>query len=107
MVHCTGSTRWSKHKPPRNNPVLLWMGTSPDNHFKLTAGCIPARLKCLFVIEDSESSIKGLLALVQMFATGPIHQTAGMVIVGERHQPPMFNHCTMEATVVSLFSVSE
>ena len=89
MVRCTGSTRWRKHKPPRNDTVLLWMGTSPDSHFKSTAGRIPARLKCLFVVEDAESSVKGLLALVQTFATGPIRQTAGMVIVEERHQPPM------------------
>jgi len=89
MVCCTGSRRWRKHKPPRNDTVLLWMGTSPDNHFKSTAGCIPARLKCLFVVEDAESSATPLLTLVQTFATRPICQTAGMVIVKERHQPPM------------------
>jgi hypothetical protein len=89
MVFCTGSTRWRKHKPTRNDTVLLWMGTSPDSHFKLTAGCIPARLKCLFVVEDAEWSVKRLLALVQTFATGPIRQTGGMVIVEGRHQPPM------------------
>jgi len=88
-VRCTGSTRWRKHKPPRNDTVLLWMGMSPDSHFKSTAGRISTRLKCLFVVEDAESSIKELLALVQTFATGPIRQTAGMVIVEERHQPPM------------------
>jgi hypothetical protein len=44
---------------------------------------------CRFVIEEAESSIKGLLDLVQMLATGPIRQTAGMVIVEERHQPRM------------------
>jgi len=65
------------------------MGTSPDSHFKSTAGRIPARLKCLSVVEDAESSVKGLLALVQTFATGPICQTAGMVIVEETHRPPM------------------
>jgi len=89
MVRCTGSTRWRKHKPPRNDTVLLWMGTSPDSHFKLTAGHIPTRLKFLFLIKDAKSSIQGLLALVQTFATAPICQTAGMVIVEERHQPPM------------------
>jgi len=89
MVRCSGSTRWRKHTPPRNDTVLLWMGTSPDSHFELTAGPIPTPLKCLFVVEDAESSVKGLLALVQMFATGEIHQTAGMVIVEERHQRPM------------------
>jgi len=89
MVHCTGSTRGRKRKPPRHDTVLLCMGTSPDTHFKSTARHIPAHLKCLFIIEDAESSVEGLLALVQTFATGPIHQTAGMVIVEERHQPPM------------------
>jgi hypothetical protein len=65
------------------------MGNSPDSHFKSTAGRIPALLKCLFVVENAESSIKGLLALVLMYATGPIRQTDGMVMVEERHQPPM------------------
>jgi len=76
MVRSTGSTRWRKHKPPRNDTVFLWMGTSPNSHFKSTAGHSPAPLKCLFVIEDPESSVKGLLALVQTFATRPIRQTA-------------------------------
>jgi len=89
MVHCTGSTRWKKHKPPTDESVLLWMGTSPDSHFKLTAGRIPARLKCLFIVDDAELCVKGLLAFLQPFATGPIRQTAGMVLVEERHQPPM------------------
>jgi len=62
------------------------MGRSPDSHFQSTAEGIPARLNCLFVIEDAESSMKGLLALVQTFATGPIRQIAVMVIVEERHR---------------------
>jgi len=86
MVRCTGSTWWRNHEPPRNDTVLLWMGTSPDSHLESTAGWIPAQLKCVFVIEDAELSVKVLLALVQTFATGPIHQTAGVVIVEERHQ---------------------
>jgi len=89
MVCCTGSTRWRKHKPPRNDTVLLWMGTSPDSHFKSNAGGIPAQLKCLFIVKDAELSVNGLLSLVQTFATGPVRQTACMVIVEERHQPPM------------------
>ena len=89
MVLCTGSTRWRKHKPPRHDTVLLWVGISLDRHFKLTAGCIPGELNCLVVVEDIELRIKGLLALVQMFATGSIRQTASMVIVKERHHPPM------------------
>jgi len=65
------------------------MGTSAESHFKSTAGRISAQLKCLFVVEDAESSVKGLLVLVQTFATGPIRQTAGMVLVKEMHQPPI------------------
>jgi len=89
MVRCTGSTRWRKHKPPRNDTVLLWMGTSPDSHMKSAAGCIPARRKCVFVAKDAESTVKGLLVSIQKFTTGPIRQAASMIIVDERHQPPM------------------
>jgi hypothetical protein len=42
---------------------------------------------CLFVVVDAESSAKGLPALFRMFPTGPICQTAGMVIVDEMRQP--------------------
>ena len=89
MVYCTGSSRWRMHKPTRNDTVLLWMGTSPDTHFMPTAGHIPAWLNCLFIFGDAESFVKGLLAFIQTFATGPTGQTAGMVIVEERHQPPI------------------
>jgi len=89
MVRCTGSTLWRNHKPPRNDTVLLWVVTSPDRHFNSTVGQIPAWSKCLFVIKEAESSVEGLLALVHTFATGPICQTAGMLIVKERNQPPM------------------
>jgi hypothetical protein len=65
------------------------MGTSPDNPFKFTAGSIPARLKCLFIVKDAGLRVKGQLALVQTFATGTIGQTAGMVIMEERHHPLM------------------
>jgi len=65
------------------------MGTSPDSHFQSSAERIPARLRSLFIVEDAESRVKGLLALVEMFPTGPIRQTVGMVIAEERHQPPM------------------
>jgi hypothetical protein len=89
IVGCTASTRWRKHKPPGNNTVLLWMGTSPDSHFKSTAGYIPTWSKCHFVAKDAESSVKWLVALLQMCATGLTRQTAGMVIAKKRHQPPM------------------
>jgi len=89
MVHCTGSPRWRTYKAPRNNTVLFWIGTSLDSHFKSTAGRIPAWLMCLFFVEEAELSIKALVAFIQMFATWPICQTAGMAIVDERHQPAM------------------
>jgi len=89
VVLCIGSTRLRKHKAPRNDTVLLWMGTSPDSYFKSTAGHIPAQCKCVFVFEDAESSVPGLHSKVQMVSSVTLRQTAGMVIVEERHQPPM------------------
>ena len=89
VVCCTGSTRWRNHKPPRNYTVLLWMVTSSESHFKSTTGRIPTCLKCLFVVKDAKSRVKGLFTLVQTFATWLICLTAGIVIVEERHQPPM------------------
>jgi len=86
-VRCTGSTRYRKHKPTRNDTVRLWMGTSLDSRFKSTAGCIPTWLKCLFVVEDVELSDTWLDALLQTFARWPICQTAGIVIVEGRDQP--------------------
>jgi len=53
IVRCTGSTRWRKHKPPSNNTLLLWMGTSLDSHFRSSAGRIPTWLECLFVVENA------------------------------------------------------
>jgi len=71
--------------PPRNDTVRLWMGMSPDSHFKSTAGHILACLKCLFVIHDAESNVKGLPSLVQTFATGLRHHSSGIMIVDKRH----------------------
>jgi len=89
MVRCTGCTKWRKPKPPRNDTVLLWMGMSLDSHFRWTAARIPARLQCLFVVEDAEWSVEGHPALVQTIATEPICLTAGVVIGVERHQTLM------------------
>jgi len=89
LVHCTGSTRWRKHKPPRYDIVPLWMWMSPDSHIKSTVGCILVLLKCLFILENAEQSVTALVAFVQKFATGPICKTVGMVIYEERHQPLM------------------
>lgn len=69
--------------------MLRWMETSQDILLKSTAGCIPTQLNCPVVIEDAESSVNRLLALVHAFLTGPISQTAWMEIVEERHQPPV------------------
>jgi len=106
MVCCTGSTRWRKHMPRRNHTVLLWMGTIPDCHCKSTPGCIPARLKCLFILKHAELSVYGLLAMLQTFATGPIYQTAGMWL-SRRDINLRCNPHTIEATIVSLISPSE
>ena len=65
------------------------MGMRPGSHFKSNAGRIPTQLQCLCVDVNAKSSVNGLLALVQMIATGPIHQTAGLVMAEENHQPPM------------------
>jgi len=89
IVRCTGYTWWRQHKPPRNDRVQHWMATCSDSQFKATAGRIPTRLKSYFIVEAAESGVKGLLALVQTIATGPISSSAGMVIVEQRHQPLM------------------
>jgi hypothetical protein len=78
---------------------LQWSGSGsepvpePNRKFgpvaNTTVGCVPAWFKRHFVVEDGESSINGLLALLQTFVTGTICQTAGMVILEERHQPLM------------------
>lgn len=88
-VYCTGPTRQRTHKLPRNYIVLPWMGTSWNSYFKSTSTCIPAQLKCLFIVVDTELTVKVLLFSVETFATGPIYQTAGMVMLQERLQPPI------------------
>jgi len=82
------------HKVEKAWATKKWNSASLDGdeseyHCKLNAGRIPARLKCFFVVENAESSVKGLFSLVQAFGTGLICQTAGMVIVEESYQPPM------------------
>jgi len=89
MVCCNVSTRQRKDKPPRNDTVLLWMGTNLDSYFRSTAGCNPACFNCSFNIEHTESSAKQLLPLVQTFGTVHICHTAGIVIVDGTHQPSM------------------
>jgi len=84
-VRCTGSTRSRKPKPPRNVTVHLRMGISLESHIKWTAGGIATWLKGHLVVEDVESRVWGLCALVQKFATEPIRQTVGMVIGEQRH----------------------
>jgi len=65
------------------------MGRGLDSHLKSTAGPIPACMKCHFVVEDADSRVKRLQALIPTFAPGPIRQTAGMVMVNETHRPQM------------------
>jgi len=87
MVWSTGTTRWRTHKPWRNDTVRLWIVPTQDSRFNLTPRWIQAHLKYLFIIPDAESSVDGLLDLVQTFETGLIRKTAGMLIVKQRHQP--------------------
>jgi hypothetical protein len=47
MAHCTWSARWRHPKPPENDTVLPWMGTSLDPHMILNTAYIPACLKCV------------------------------------------------------------
>jgi len=93
------------HNPPRNATVLLCVGTSPDRHFKLTAGHIPTGLKCIFVVKDAESIVSDLLALVQSFATGQICQTVGMLIDEVMYQAPMEDLCDGTYGRKLLFSI--
>jgi hypothetical protein len=88
-VSSSWSTKWRKHKLPTNNTALLWMVTSPDRDLKWTAELVPALLKFHSILEDPESTLKGLLALVQKIITVCIRQTARISIVKERHQPLM------------------
>jgi len=103
----TGSPRWGKDKPARNDTVHLWMGMSPNTHFMLTAGRIPALLNSLSIFKDAASSMTGLFVFVQMCAEGPIRQTTGKVVVEKRYQPLMHTLHTMESPVVSPFSATE
>jgi len=89
MVPCTGSTRWRKHMPPRDESMHPWMGKSPDSHFMSAGGCLGTWLKVDVIVEDAELSVKSLLTSVQTFVAKPICQTAVMVILEERHQPQL------------------
>lgn len=54
-----------------------------------TAGHIPVQLNCHCIFEHAASNVTWLVALIETFALGSIYQSAGMVLVDERHQPPM------------------
>jgi capsular polysaccharide biosynthesis protein len=54
-----------------------------------TAGRIAVQLKRFFLIEGVGLNVNMLVAFVQTFATGPMRQAAGMVIVEKSHQSPM------------------
>lgn len=89
MVHYTGYTRWRMHKPLRTNAQRLWIEPSPVTYFLSTAVGNPAYWTCLLVIEDADSSMVGLLALVQTVVSRQMPQTTGILLVEGRHQPPM------------------
>jgi len=59
-----------------------------------------------FILNNAALSIKGLFALVQTFATGPIHWTAG-VLMFKRDIKHWCNSWTMGATIITVFLVSE
>jgi len=85
------------------------MGTSTDSDLSLTAGPIPAWLKCHSVFEDAESRVQGLFASIQRFATGPNRQTAGMVTVKERHQhavQPLHDVCYCQKPLFGVTTTS-
>jgi hypothetical protein len=65
--------------------VHLLIITSLYSHYELNAGYIPTWVRCLFTVGNAESSVTGLPAFVQTFATGLILPTAGMVIVEKKH----------------------
>jgi hypothetical protein len=75
--------------PQRNDTALLTMGTIPESHFQVTAGCNPTQMKCLFIMEDTESIIEELVTLLQAFPRGPICHTPGIAVVEKRYEPPM------------------
>lgn len=89
IVQWTRSTRGRKHKLTRIETVHLQIGTSLDSLCNASAEYSSVRFRSLLVAEDAELSLIGLIAMVRLFATGPIHQTAGMVIVEEKHQSLM------------------
>jgi len=97
--------------PPRNDTVLLSMGTSLDSQFRSTARQIPVWLKCLLVLMDAELSVTGHLASVQTFGIAVTHQTAGMVNAEKRDQHPIdclpdgHSHCKPLLVVGTTFIV--
>jgi hypothetical protein len=51
IVHCTGSTMCRKHTAQRKYTVRLWIETTPNIHYMLNPGHIPALLNCHFIIK--------------------------------------------------------
>jgi hypothetical protein len=106
IVHCNGSTWCRQLMPTTRNTVLLSIGTSLESHIQLTTWCSRAYVKCPLVVEDAISTVTRHLALVQMIPTEHIRETAGMVIVAERHQLLM-SPFMMEDTIRILFRALE
>ena len=84
IITCSGMDPSRKGQSPRNDNVLLWPKREVEGNFASTHGRIPARLQCLFLVEDSNFGIQACLALVQTLIPGPKRQPVGMVTVTER-----------------------
>ena len=84
IVICTGRDPSRKNQSPRNDIVLLWPDREIEGNFASTRGRIPARLCCLFLVQDSSCGIQACLALVQTLIPGPKKQPIGMVTVTEK-----------------------
>ncbi len=86
VVRCTGAEPSRIYKPPRNDDVLLWPDHGVEGNFLMTHGRIPARLRSLFLIEESHFDVQICMALVQTFVPSPIRQPSGMITVSAKQQ---------------------
>ena len=63
IVIFTGRDPSRKNQSPRNDIVLLWPDREIEGNFASTPGRIPARLCCLFLIQDSSCGIQACVRL--------------------------------------------
>ena len=84
IVICTGRDPSRKNQSLRNDIVLLGPDREIEGNFTSTRGRIPARLCCLFLVQDSSCVVQACLALIQTLIPGPKKQPIGMVTVTEK-----------------------